>query len=181
MSRPRGGLPGCDARHRARTPPALDWQALRKVVAVSVVLLALAPLPHLLPFMATLPEGLPSTQGWEKLSGAADLDDPRLRLEYEFYVNPRRRGVYELVRYRVTLPLGTAHADDYPALEKVQWHESEKNLRRFECGPGADSLAPCLWRELAPGSAEYHREVPVILWLYGVHRRLAAGGTADQR
>jgi hypothetical protein len=152
---------------------------LRKAVAVSVVLLALAPIEPVLPFVATLPEGLPSLQGWEKVAGAADLEDPRLRVEYEFYVNPRRRGVYELIRYRVILPVGTANADDYPALEKLQWHKAEKELRRFECGPGADPLAPCHWRELVQGTAEYHREVPVILWLYGVHRRLSEGRSAD--
>jgi hypothetical protein len=152
---------------------------LRKAAAVTLVLLALAPLPPLLPFTADLPAGLPSMQGWEKISGAADLDEPRARVEYEFYVNPSRLGVYELIRYRVTLPLGTSHAADYPALEKVQWHKSEKVLRRFECAPGAGAAGPCRWRELAPGSDAYHREVPVILWLYGVHRRLARERMTD--
>lgn len=152
---------------------------LRKTVAVTFLLLALAPLPPLLPFTAVVPAGLPSTEGWEKVSGAADLEEPRARVEYEFYVNPRRPGIYELVRYRVTLPPGTAHAADYPALEKLQWQKGARDLRRFECHPGATPTGPCRWRELLPGSQAYDREVPVIVWLYGVHNRLAAARLAD--
>jgi hypothetical protein len=152
---------------------------LRKAVAVTLLLLALAPLRPLLPFTATLPDGMPDMEGWEKVSGAADLNEPRLRVEYEFYVNPTRPGLYELIRYRVILPVGTAHAADYPALEKLQWQKGERDLRRFECDPGLDRVQPCRWRELAQGSEAYHREVPVILWLYGVHRRLAEGRAAD--
>ncbi len=159
---------------RAR-PGASILPRLRKTAAVAFLLLLLAPLPPLLPFAAPLPAGMPSMQGWEKLSGAAELDEPRARVEYEFYVNPRRPGIYELIRYRVTLPVGTRHAADYPALEKVQWQRGAKDLRRFECHPGASPAAPCRWRELLQGSEAYDREVPVIIWLYGVHLRLAEG------
>jgi len=147
---------------------------MRKAAAVSLLVLALLPLPRLLPLAATLPEGLPSMQHWEKITGDAELTNPRLRVQYEFYVNPVRPGLYELIRYRVTLPEGSAGADDYPALEKLQWQAGLKDLRRFECGPGAEPASPCRWRELVQGSAEYHREMPVILWLYGLHRRLLA-------
>jgi hypothetical protein len=145
---------------------------VRKAAAVSLLVLALVPLPTVIPFAATLPDGLPSMLGWEKITGEADLENPRLRLQYEFYVNPVRPALYELIRYRVTLPDGTAGADDYPAREKLQWQAGQKDLRRFECGPVAEPRSPCRWRELVQGSAEYRREVGVILWLYGVHRRL---------
>jgi len=145
---------------------------MKKAAAVSLLVVALLPLPPLLPLAATLPEGMPSMRDWAKITGDAELENPRLRVQYEFYVNPVRPGLYELIRYRVTLPEGTAGADDYPALEKLQWQVGQKDLRRFECGPGAAPTSPCLWRELVQGSPEYHREMPVILWLYGLHRRL---------
>lgn len=145
---------------------------MRKAAAVSLLVLALVPLQGVLPFAATLPAGLPSMQGWEKITGEVVLDNPRLRVQYEFFVNPVRPGLYELIRYRVTLPDGPAGAGDYPPLEKLQWQAGQRDLRRFECGPRPEPGAPCQWRELVQGSAEYHREVSVILWLYGVHRRL---------
>lgn len=145
---------------------------MKKAAAVSLLVLALIPLPPLLPLAATLPEGLPSMQDWEKITGEADLENPRVRVQYEFYVNPVRPALYELIRYRITLPEGTADADDYPAREKLQWQAGQKDMRRFVCGPGAEPAAPCRWRELVQGSAEYNREVAVILWLYGLHRRL---------
>jgi hypothetical protein len=52
------------------------------------------------------------------------------------------------------------------------------DFQRFECGPGADRPAPCRWRWMHPASAEHQREVPTILWIYGVHSRLAAGRDA---
>lgn len=150
---------------------ALAASGPAKMAAVALLVLALVPLPALLPFTATLPDGMPSLQQWEKITGEVELDSPRLRLQYEFYVNPVRPGLYELIRYRITLPEGPAGADDYPPLEKLQWQSGEKDMRRFECAP-SEPGTPCRWRELARGSPEYHREMPVILWLYGMHRRL---------
>jgi hypothetical protein len=142
-----------------------------KASAVALLVLSLQPLPAHAPFAATLPAGLPSLRGFERITGDVELQSPRLRVEYEFYVNPRRPGVYELVRYRVTLPPGSPDALDYPRVEKLQWHATTNVMRRFECDPAADPASPCRWRELAQGSREYHREVPVILWLYGLHLR----------
>jgi hypothetical protein len=145
---------------------------VRKAAAVALLVFALGPVEGALPFAATLPAGLPSMQGWEKITGEVTLDNPRLRVQYEFYVNPVRPALYELIRYRVTVPDRPAGAEDYPPLEKLQWQAGQQDLRRFECAPGAELGSPCRWRELVQGSEEYHREVPVILWLYGVHRRL---------
>jgi hypothetical protein len=152
---------------------------LRKAVVVTFLLLVLAPLPRVLPFTASLPSGVPDLHGWEKVAGAADLVEPPLRVEYEFYVNPVRPGLYELIRYRVTLPLGTRLAANYPALEKVQWQRGARDLRRFECRPAAARSAPCRWRELPPGSEAYEREVSVIVWLYGLHNRMTHQRLAD--
>src|SRR5688572_12868961 len=118
---------------------------MKKAAAVSLLVLALLPLPRLLPLAPTLPKGLPSLQDWEKITGEFDLENPRLRVQYEFYVNPVRPGLYELIRYRVTLPEASAGASDYPALEKLQWQAGLKDMRRFECGPGAEPASPCLW------------------------------------
>jgi hypothetical protein len=145
---------------------------VRKTAAVALLVVALMPVRGVLPFVPTLPAGLPDMDGWERITGDALLDEPRLRVQYEFYVNPLRPGLYELIRYRVTLPQGPTGAEDYPPIEKLQWQAGQKDMRRFECGPATGHGSACQWRELVQGSAEYHREVPVILWLYGVHRRL---------
>lgn len=142
--------------------------AVRKALAVSLVLTALLPLKGVLPFAPELPAGMPDMKGWEKVSGEV-MHDRVVRARYEFYVNPARPGLYELIRYRV-LADGPAQVEGGAPREKLQWQAGRTDMRRFECGPGARPGGPCRWRELAQGTAEYHREVPVILWLYGAHR-----------
>jgi hypothetical protein len=151
-----------------------------KAVAISLLVLALQPRPVHDAFTTTLPAGVPDGHGWEKIAGNLELDSPRLRVQYEFYVNPARPALYELVRYRVTLPDGSPDARDYPPVEKLQWHAHTQLLRRFECDPALDASAPCRWRELARDSGEYKREVLVVLWLYGLHQRERDRGPAAE-
>ena len=151
---------------------------MRKAALVALLLLACVPLPAAAPFTAPLPEGMPSLQSWERVAGDAVVGQPRLRVQYEFYVNPERPAIYELIRYRVSLADGSA-SDEHPGLEKLQWNPGANDFHRFECGPAPSAAAPCRWRRMARGSDEFMREVPVILWLYGVHRQSLAMEPAD--
>jgi hypothetical protein len=141
-----------------------------KPAALALLLTAAVPVRAGAPFTAPLPDGLPSLQTWERIAGDAVVDDPALHVEYEFYVNPERPALYELIRYRVSRADGTI-TDQHPGLEKLQWQAGERDFRRFECFPAPGSVG-CRWRRMRQGSDEFTREVSVILWLYGVHRRL---------
>jgi hypothetical protein len=148
---------------------------VRKAALVTLVLSALLPVSPAAPFTVPLPEGMPPLHSWEKIAGDTVVGEPRLRVQYEFYVNPRRPGLYELIRYRVSRADGSATAA-HPGLEKVQWHVGANDFRRFECGPAPGSSSRCRWRPMRQGSPEHVGEVPTILWLYGVHRSALAGG-----
>ena len=152
---------------------------MRKAAVLSLLLLAVLPLPPSAPFTAPLPEEMPPLDSWEKIAGDAVVGDPRLRVQYEFYVNPERPAIYELIRYRVSRADGSTTAD-HPGREKVQWHAGFNDFRRFECAaPGPGGGSACDWRRMRQGSDEFLREVPTILWLYGVHRQSLPIAAAD--
>ena len=78
-----------------------------------------------------------------------------------------------MVRYRVTdlgpVPKGKSR---YATTEKLQWDRDGRDVRRFECLPSAARASGCSWQEMEKGSADYVREVPVLLWLYGAHNKV---------
>ena len=51
---------------------------------------------------ASFPPGVPDATalGWERISGDVSTDEEGAT--YEFYVNPKRQAIYEVVRYRFT-------------------------------------------------------------------------------
>jgi hypothetical protein len=130
----------------------------------------------------TLPAGVPSVAGWERVAGQADFGDPEFSVRYEFFVRPGREGSYEVVRYR----FAGAGAAPYGLHERLQWDVNGRELHRYECVPAdppkvadptqaapAQSRPACSWREIAIGSEPYRNEVAIILWLYDLHRRLS--------
>ena len=151
----------------------VGWDKYGGKAFVSALLALALRSPDSAAFARKLPAGVPSVSSWERITGEAHFGNPPLSVWYEFYVNPERAGLYQVVRYRIR----TARPDDdYRATERLQWHLSgTKTLRRFECREIRAYLGeatPCEWTELLPDSAEYRRETPVILWLYGLHRSL---------
>ena len=118
-------------------------------------------------FTPQLPPGVPDVTRWESVSGLARVQNGRLR--YVFYVNPRWLARYEVVRYR---PVDERGRPAHELPEQLQWQAGNTDMRRFECRPNATG---CAWHELPKGSREYLREIPVLLQLYGAHRRQAAG------
>ena len=141
-----------------------------KALAAGILALATGPLAGDPAFTRSVPDGLPDFHGWERISGDVQISAPRVVVQYEFFVNPERLAIYEIVRYRV-IELDFVESRRYPTTEKLQWDRNGRDLRRFECMPTSGD--GCAWRELAKDGQDYGREMPVLLWLYGLHNRLA--------
>ena len=148
---------------------------MRPLKAFAAVILALTatPLAVVAQFSVKVPMAVPSVEGWERIAGDLELHNPHVAVQYEFYVNPARPAIYEVVRYRVT-DLGPVPKDKtrYPTTEKLQWDRDGRDLRRFECLPRAAGGAGCAWHEMEKGGADYVREVLVLLRLYDAHNRM---------
>ena len=147
---------------------------MRSLKAFAAAILTFAATPFAVAhFSKDVPTAIPSVRGWERITGNVEFMSPRVAVQYEFYINPRRPAAYEVVRYRVT-DLGPVRKDKarYPTTEKLQWDRDGRDVRRFECvGNGGDGAA-CSWQEMEKGSPDYLREVPVLLWLYGAHHQM---------
>jgi hypothetical protein len=132
---------------------------------------------------SSLPDGVPSVAGWERVAGEADFTNPDFSVRYEFFVRPGREAAYEVVRYRFAGP----GAVDYPLTERLQWDVNGRVLHRYECLPATAGTpgGGCTWHEIERGSERYRGEASVLLWLYGLHSRLRdareAGELPDSR
>jgi hypothetical protein len=155
-----------------REAPAYH-SSVRPLKAFAVAVLAVTSTPLAVAhFSRDVPPGIPSVRGWERITGDLHFQSPRVAVQYEFYVNPARPAIYEVVRYRF-FDLGPDRKDEqrYPTTEKLQWDRDGRDLRRFECVANGAGGAGCAWHEMEKGGEDYLREVPVLLWLYGAHRR----------
>lgn len=142
----------------------------KALAAIALAGLGFVPFAYSPRFSLLVPDAVPSVRGWERITADFGVDDPPTRVEYELYVNPARPATYEIVRYRITERADTPAARHYAGTEKLQWDRDGRDVRRYECVPrGAADPRPCQWREMAKASEEYAREVPVMLWLYGLH------------
>ena len=146
--------------------------AVRTLKTVAVFVLAATATPLAVAhFTTNVPRVVPSVAGWERITGDLQFKKPRVNVAYEFYVNPARPAIYEVVRYRVTNLVPAAPGEvSYATTEKLQWDRDGRDLRRFEC-VAAEGEGDCAWREMEKGGPDYVREVPVLLWLYGEHNK----------
>jgi len=109
----------------------------------------------------SLPPGVPDARslGWQQITGevASATDGAR----YEFFVNPRRQAIYEVVRYRFT-------RNGREESEKLVWNSPPAAGRGPTCfsqqGDGS-------WRQLQAGSAEYRDEMITAMRVYNLHRQ----------
>jgi len=100
---------------------------------------------------------------WPFVAGEVRKDG--LSFAYRFHVNPQRPALYSVMRYRVLTALGEA-----PITEKFLWAESPGSgapLRCFELGLGESAV----WREMAPGTTEYKREMMTLMAVLGGQSR----------
>ena len=141
-----------------------------KAIAVAVLAVTATPLA-VAHFVTTVPAVVPSVEGWERITGDVELQKPRVAVQYEFYVNPERPAIYEVVRYRVTDldPLGKAMSG-YPTRERLQWDIDGRDLRRFAC-VGQTAGPECVWEELEKGGDDYLSQVPLLISLYAFRER----------
>jgi hypothetical protein len=139
-----------------------------KAVAAAVLALGTGPLAGDSTFTSRVPDGLPDFRNWERIVGDLEFASPRIAVQYEFFVNPERPATYEVVRYRV-IQIDAPEDRRYRSTEKLQWDRDGRDVRRFECA--AERSGACGWRELEKGSNDYLVQVPVVMWLYGLHRQ----------
>jgi hypothetical protein len=114
---------------------------------------------------ASLPPGVPdgAALGWEHVTG--DVVAHGEGAIYEFYVNPARGAIYEVVRYRLTRG---GHTEE----EKLVWN-------RLPRGKGPTCFtheSNGTWRQLHDGSQEYKDEMTTTIRVYMLHRRARLGG-----
>jgi hypothetical protein len=140
-----------------------------------VALLAASP-PPATSFTRELPPGVPDLGRWSKASGTAETEDGKA-LQYELFYDPHRSN-YEVIRYRVTGWDGGG-GPAYTSNERLQWQAAQKDVRRFECE--ARPSGGCTWRQLDQKKPEYHREMPVVLWVLSVHNQLLHEREAKER
>jgi len=138
-----------------------------KTLAAAVFAITASPLA-VGDFSRAAPKSIPSVAGWQRITGDLELQRPHVSVQYEFYVNPDRPVIYEVVRYRVTrLGPGT---DGLSSNEKIQWDRDGRDLRRFECVLD-DAAHGCAWQEMEKGGRDYVDEVPMLMQLYAAHNR----------
>ena len=145
--------------------------ALAKVWAAAMLAVLVAPPASPAPFTRHLPKGVPDGAGWLRIAGNIEVDSPPVAVQYEFFVNPVRPALYEVVRYRVTQKDPLRTDGRYDAAERLQWHHEARDMRRWQCVADPAPGASCRWNEVAHGSTDYIREARVLLWLYGLHQR----------
>jgi hypothetical protein len=138
-----------------------------KTLAAAVLAITAAPLA-VGDFLGAVPESIPSVAGWQRISGDLELPAPHVSVQYEFYVNPKRPVIYEVVRYKVTR-LGPG-SDRVAGNEKIQWDRDGRDVRRFECVL-QEAAGGCAWHEMEKGGRDYLDEVPMLIQLYTAHNR----------
>jgi hypothetical protein len=119
---------------------------------------------------ASFPPGVPDASAlrWERITG--DVSTAEEAASYEFYVNPVRKAIYEVVRFRFT------------------WHGTERAETVVWNPPPAVGRAPvCFvhdsnggWRALKAGTPEYRDELLTVIRVYALHRNARLSGEADE-
>jgi hypothetical protein len=150
-----------------------------RCLRLAVVLLAAAAGADEADFARAPPVAIVGFDDWRLLSG--EVGATPLAFGYRFYLNPERPGIYSVMRYRLRSAQG-----GQPSTEKFMWVErpgQRQPIRCFELGPGS-GRAEKTWREMTPDSAEYQREMRILMAvLHGQNaesRRLSSLGETNK-
>lgn len=132
---------------------------LRPRHALAIVLLV-APLGGAT-LSGSLPPGVPdgATLRWERITGDVATDEEGA--VYEFYVNPARGAIYEVVRYQFTRN-GRAEG------EKLVWNHHPGDGQGPVCFAHEANGS---WRRLLNRSREYQDEMMTAMRVYALHRQ----------
>lgn len=129
---------------------------------------------------AALSVGTPSAgpsravlSAWQKITG--EVETATEDVSYALYVNPARKGLYEVTRYRVTRH--STGRDGRPRnvseSEKFLWNAHPGTGERLRC---FELLPDGSWVQMKTGSSEYRSEMMTAIRVYGLHRRASAAG-----
>jgi len=115
-------------------------------------------------FVAEPPLPIARFAAFEMLGG--EVDSPRLRAGYRFYVDPARAALFTVMRYRLRSNGGGA-----PPTEKFVWNERPGQAVALRCFEWVEVGGGGSWRELSAGSAVYDQEMQTLrLVLYEQNR-----------
>lgn len=124
-------------------------------------------------FASSLPDGVGDVSGWELVTG--DFETTTARGSYRFYVNPARRAMYQLMRYRVDI------LDPWPAVrgrrgdaERVAFVRLPGSREPMQFWARHSAGTDPAWRAIAEESDEYRAELGVLMAVLGVHRAARA-------
>ena len=144
-----------------------------RLVVATLLLAARAVAPDADPgYASTLPAAVGDVSSWEVVTG--DFATARMRGSYRFYVNPARRAMYQLMRYRVEL-LAQKEETRRSSGERVAFVEHPGTPGPMLIWVRQPSLSASGWREIVADTDEYRTEVGLIMGVLAVHRAARAG------
>jgi hypothetical protein len=140
---------------------------MRALACALVVLLAgaAAVTARAADFAPTLPEAVADVSGWEQVSG--DFDTPGFRGDFRFYVNPRRQGLYQVMRFRTSTH---GVAGDPLGAERVAFVRRPGVREPMLCWQREPAGVVPEWRVVEPETAEYRQEMETLVRVIGMHR-----------
>jgi hypothetical protein len=127
-------------------------------------------------FAHHLPAAVGDISEWEIITG--DFETAAARGSYLFYVNPRRQGMYQLMRYRVEL-LDAGSAREHGSAERVAFVRRPGLREPLLCWRHEPPGTVPAWRQLQAGSDEYKLEMATLMQVLAVHRAIRSGGAAQ--
>jgi hypothetical protein len=122
-------------------------------------------------FTTPPPYAIAGFHEWEVVTG--ELVTPGVAGGYRFFVNPERRALYSVMRYRLRARPGST---EIAPAEKFLWVERPGEpvpMRCFELRPsgGSGSGTAAAWREMEPGTEEYLVEMQTVMAVLAARRR----------
>jgi hypothetical protein len=140
---------------------------MHNVVAwvLSLAVQSVVPVEGRVALLGRLPAEFPDMSRWELVSGAIQTE--HMDLVLRFYVNPERRGLYQVMHYRIrTIGAGVSA----PSAERLIWNEYP-GKRPLRCFAFEQEVAPDPghWREITTGT-EYDDEMTRARTVLVTHR-----------
>ncbi len=126
-----------------------------RLVLLGALSILLAPCGRAADFTAPPPHSIPGFDDYEVLGG--ELTSTRLKAGYRFYVNPARRALFTVMRYRVRPAAGEESVS-----EKFVWNAMPGGRAPLRCFEWVDAAGGGAWREISHGSAAFDREMMTL-------------------
>jgi hypothetical protein len=119
-------------------------------------------------FAATLPAAVGDVSSWLVVTGS--FDSATAHGSYRLYVNPARRAIYQLMRYRIELVGGATELErGRGSAERVAFIPRPGAHEPMLCWERTSGAEPA-WRAIAPATPEYLLEMDVLMRMLAVHQ-----------